>query len=113
MSTMRNSVILIGVPTQVIIKDNNNVIKQARFKLKVQETYKNSNNEFVTRCDVFDCVGYNGTTIRIAEKVKEGCELAIEGSLRSYGWQDEKGYHQHIEVEVNDLFIIGKTKKED
>ena len=109
MSTMRNSVVLIGIPTQPIIKDGKSVVKFAIFKLAVTETYKNANNEYVTCTNVFDCYGNGKIDERIAKTVKEGKELAIDGKLRRFEWNDPgTGHHSDVRIELDDLFPICK-----
>ena len=106
---MRNSVMLIGIPTQPIIRDEKSVIKHAKFKLTVTETYKNANNEYVTCTNVFDCYGEGKVSEMIAKLVKEGRELAIDGKLRRYEWNNPDGTRcSDVQIEINDLFAIYK-----
>ena len=104
MSTMRNDVMLIGFPTKPVMDSEN---KKARFKLSVKEDYKNG----CGIVNVFDCVGYEKMAQRIVANVNEGKEIAIDGSLRNYDYQDRLGdTHTRTEIVLHDLFIIDKRK---
>ena len=107
MSTMKNSVMLIGSPTTPEIIDGKNHTKKAVFRIKVIERKKNENNEWVCYTNVFDCIGENAVAERIAREVKSGKRIAIDGSLRSVEWNDDKGIrHNEVKVVVRDLFNI-------
>lgn len=100
MSTMRNSVMLIGRPTQkpqYFEFDNND--KKATFKLSVKETYKDALGETKELTQDFFCVGYG----RIAERLKlvrQNQEIAVDGRL-DVSADDGKAI-----IQVNDLFVI-------
>ena len=104
MSTMRNDVMLIGFPTKPIMDSEN---KKASFKLSVKDDSKHS----CGKSNVFDCVGYENMAQRIVAHVVEGKEIAIDGSLRNYDYQDRLGdTHTHTEIVLHDLFVIDKRK---
>ena len=102
MSTMRNNVMLIGYPSQPVMDSEN---KKATFKLTVKDDSKNG----CQKVNVFDCAGYGNVAQRIVSQVNGSREIAIDGSLRNYDYQDRMGdTHTHTEIVVNDLFIIRK-----
>lgn len=92
---------LIGYPTQPIMDSERN---EASFKLSVTEYNKGCQNTHV-----FDCIGKERLAQRIVANVKEGKEIAIDGSLRNNDYEDGLGQcHTYTWIVVNDLFIIGK-----
>lgn len=96
---MRNNVMLIGQPTQPVM---NSEEKTASFKLAVAE-----NN---TGCAyTFDCVAMEKVAQRVVQQVKEGVQIAIDGSLRNFNYCDRMGdTHTHTEIVVSDIFLIDK-----
>ena len=113
MSTMRNSVMLIGRPgAEPEIKNfNNNSNKVARFRIAVNENHKNANGEWVSNTQWFPIVAWGSTADRVERIVKKGQMIAIDGSLRNNEWTDDKGQrHSTTEVWINDLFPIEKSK---
>ena len=102
MSTMRNSVMLIGIPTKPIMT-NSYGKETASFKLAVRD-----DNDKQTIYN-FDCVGYDGVVQRILRFVEQGRMVAIDGKLRCFDYEDNRGAtHTHTEIVVTDLFNIDK-----
>jgi len=112
MSTMRNSVMLIGRPgAEPEVKNLSNNNKVARFSLAVDERRMNANREWVNNTQWFKIVAWGKTAERVENNVRKGLQIAIEGSLRNNDWTDDKGQrHTTTEVFVNDLFLIDKVK---
>ena len=112
MSTMRNSVMLIGRPgAEPEVKNLSNNNKVARFSLAVDERRMNANREWVNNTQWFKIVAWGKTAERVENNVRKGLQIAIEGSLRNNEWTDDKGQrHTTTEVFVNDLFLIDKVK---
>ncbi len=112
MSTMRNSVMLIGRPgAEPEVKNLSNNNKVARFSLAVDERRMNANREWVNDTQWFRLVAWGKTAERVENNVKKGLQVAIEGSLRNNEWTDDKGQrHSNIEVLINDLFLIDRVK---
>ena len=112
MSTMRNSVMLIGRPgAEPEIKTFNNN-KKARFSLAVTENKKNSNGEWVNDTQWFPIIAWGPIADRVEKNVKKVKRIAIDGSLKNNEWTDDKGQrHSVTEVWVNDLFLIDFEKE--
>lgn len=114
MSTMRNSVRLIGRPggdPEIKTFDKNS--KMARFSIAVNETRLNANNERVTNTQWFSIVAWNKMAERIAKTVKKGNRIAIEGELRNNEWKDNKGgSHSSTEIWVSELLVIDWDNQE-
>ena len=112
MSTMRNSVMLIGRPgAEPEVRNFSNNNKVARFRLAVTESHRNANNEWVNDTQWFTLVAWGKLADRVENNVKKGLQVAVEGTLRNNEWTDDKGQRRsNIEVWVNDLFLIDKVK---
>ena len=112
MSTMRNSVMLIGRPgAEPEVKSFSNNNKVARFRLAVTESHRNANNEWVNDTQWFTLVAWGKLADRVENNVKKGLQVAVEGTLHNNEWTDDKGQRRsNIEVWVNDLFLIDKVK---
>lgn len=108
MSTMRNSVMLVGRPgADPEVKNLNNNNKMARFNLAVAESYKNANDEWVNNTQWFSIVAWGKVADRVGDKVKKGLLTAIDGSLHTNEWTDDKGQrHSNTEIWIEDLMVI-------
>jgi len=113
MSTMRNSVMLIGRPgAEPEIKNVGNSSKRARFSLAVSERQRNANDEWVNNTQWFSIVAWGMTADRVEKVVKKGQQLAVEGKLRNNEWTDDKGQrHNTVEIWIDDLFPMEKVKE--
>ena len=113
MSTMRNSVMLMGRPgADPEIKNVGNNNKRARFSLAVTEGRKNANQEWVNDTQWFNIVAWGKTAERVENNVKTGMQIGIAGSLRNNEWTDDKGQrHSSMEIWVNDLLLMDKAKE--
>ena len=112
MSTMRNSVTLIGRPgadPEMKIFNNN---KKARFSIAVSENKKNANGEWVSDTQWFPIVAWGAVADRVERSVKKGKRIAIEGSLRNNEWTDDKGQrHSVTEIWIHDFIPIDWEKE--
>ena len=108
MSTMRNSVMLIGRPgAEPEMKNASNNQKIARFRLAVNEGRKNANNEWVENTQWFSIVAFGYLADRVEKLVRKGKQVAVEGSLRNNDWTDQNGIrHSTTEIWISDLFPI-------
>ena len=83
MSTMRNSVMLIGRPgAEPEVKSLNKNNKMARVRLAVTESKKNANGEWVSETQWFTIVAWGKIADRVENNVRKGLQVAVEGSLR-------------------------------
>lgn len=105
MSTMRNSVMMVGRPTRPTMDTERG---QATFKIVVEDSV---NKTCIT--NTFDCVATGETAKQIVKNVKEGKRVAIDGCLRNHDYTDRLGdTHTHTEILVFDIFLIDKTKED-
>ena len=112
MSTMRNSVMLIGRPgTDPEMKILNSNGKVARFRLAVNERRKNANREWVNDTQWFNMVAWGNLAERVENNVRKGMQMAIEGTLRNNEWTDDKGQrHSTTEIWINDMILMNQQK---
>ena len=112
MSTMRNSVMLIGRPGAEPEMRNFNNSKIARFRIAINERRRNANNEWVENTQWFPIVAWGSVAERVERNVKKGQLVAIAGSLHNNEWTDDKGQrHSSTEVWIHDLFLIDRVKE--
>ena len=111
MSTMRNSVMLIGRPgADPEMRNLNSNGKVARFRLAVNERRKNANREWVNDTQWFNMVAWGNLAERVENNVKKGMQMAIEGTLRNNEWTDDKGQrHSTTEIWINDMVLMEKA----
>lgn len=114
MSTIRNLVTLIGnAGADPEIRTFSNGQKVARFRIAVNESYKNANGEWVQVAQWFPCVGFASVAERIEKQIRKGVCVSIEGRLHNNEWNDDKGQrHTSTEVIVNDFFLVEKQKNQ-
>lgn len=112
MSTMRNSVMLVGRPgADPEVKNLNNDNKVARFNLAVSDNHKNANGEWVNDTQWFSIVAWGKVADRVGDKVKKGLQTAIDGSLHTNEWTDDKGQrHSNVEIWIDDFLVIDSNK---
>ncbi len=80
MSTMRNSVMMIGRATKPVVDSERG---QATFKLVVTESFQKT-----CATNTFDCVATGNMVQSVARNVKQGQQVAIDGSLRNHDYTD-------------------------
>ena len=99
MTTMdtNNSVMMTGLVRRPLVQAD----KVATFILSVKDGNDTTKNY------MFDCVAYGTLAKRIASKVRDGAKVTIEGSLRSFSYEDRLGHkHIHTDILVNDITMI-------
>ena len=115
MSTMRNSVILIGRPgaePETRTFNDNRIV--TRFSLAVNETHRNANHEQVKDTQWFNVVAWDKTAERVALAVKKGKRIAIDGALRNNEWIDSNGQrHQSTEIHLNNFILLDWGKEQN
>ncbi len=112
---MRNSVMLIGRPgaePEMRTFNENHVV--ARFNLAVNETRRNAKNKLVKTTQWFTVVAWNKTAERVAQVVKKGKQIAVNGALRSIEWTDKNGKrHLSTEIHINNFSLLEWGKEQN
>lgn len=113
MSTMRNSVTLIGRPgAEPEMKTLNNNQKITRFSLAVNESFVNANNERVDNLYWFNIVAWGDNASRAVKYIRKGKLVAIQGALHNNEWTDKDGgRHMTTEIWAEDFFPIEFPKE--
>jgi len=113
MSTMRNSVMMVGRPgADPEVKNLNNNKKVAHFNLAVAENYKNAEGEWVNTTQWISIVAWGNVAERVENKVKKGLQIAIDGRLHINEWTDDKDQrHSNTEIWIDDFFVIDTVAK--
>lgn len=111
MSTMRNSVQLIGRPgidPEVKKFDATNRVV-ARFTLATNDYYYNQKNERVDETQWHNIVAWGKTAELVEKRVRKGREIALEGKLTTRYWEDKDGNkRQTVEVVMNEFLVTEK-----
>ncbi len=109
MSTLRNSVKLIGNVGQVPeIKTLENGRKVANFSIATNEIYTNKDGERITQTYWHNLVAWGKTAEIIENYVDKGKEVAIEGKLTNRSYETKDGQRRYItEVLVNEILLLG------
>jgi single-strand DNA-binding protein len=105
-----NSVNLIGRLAQDIeLKYTSNNNANARFSLAVARKYKNSDGEYVT--DFLPCEAWRKTAEVMAERLKKGDQVGIEGCLNQDRYEKDGKKVSFVKVIVNSFTFIGGKKE--
>jgi len=108
MSTLRNSVKLIGNVGQVPeIKTLENGKKVARFSIATNEIYVNKEGERITQTYWHNLVAWGKTAGIIEKYVDKGREIAVEGRLTNRSYETKDGQRRYVtEVLVNEVLLL-------
>jgi len=109
---MRNSVQLIGRPgndPELKKFENNRVVMH--FSLAVNDSYLDANKKRVENTQWFPIVAWDKLAENMANMIKKGKQVAIEGSLRNRDWTDNDGVRHFVtEVYASNFFLIERTQ---
>jgi single-strand DNA-binding protein len=111
MSSLRNSVQLIGrLGKDPEVKTFNNS-KKASFSIATTDTYKNPKGEKVEDTQWHNIVIW-GKLSEVAEKyLKKGQEVAVQGKLIHRNYETDKGEKKYFtEINVSDLVLLGSKQ---
>jgi len=109
MNTLKNKVQLIGnLGQNPEVKELDGGKKVAKFSLATNETYKNKAGEKVTDTQWHNLVAWGKTAEIIAQYLKKGSEVAIEGKILNRNYTDKEGVKRYVtEIQVNELLMLG------
>ncbi|MDR0968984.1 MAG: single-stranded DNA-binding protein [Lentimicrobiaceae bacterium] len=112
MSTMRNSVQLIGRPgNDPEVKTFENDRTVARFTLATNDYYYNQKGERIDDTQWHNIVAWGKIAETVQKLVKKGKLIAIEGKLTNRTWEDkDKKSHQITEIILNEIITLEKDK---
>lgn len=106
MKNVRNQVQLIGrlgknVENQKTTSGKN----KATVSLAVSNFYTNAIGQRIENTFWFRIIAWNGIAERMAEYLKKGDEVMIQGRLETRTYQDNKGNTQYITEIITDQFL--------
>jgi single-strand DNA-binding protein len=114
MNTLKNSVQLIGhtgKDVEIISFDNGN--KKATVSIATSDYYTNNKGEKVKQTEWHNLVAWGKTAELMAQVLRKGNEVAIQGKLTSRTFTDKSGASKYItEVAVNEFYKISRSEKE-
>ncbi|MBK9736260.1 MAG: single-stranded DNA-binding protein [Saprospiraceae bacterium] len=111
MNTIKNSVQLVGnVGKDVILLSFENGNKKASAILATNETFTNAKGEKVKQTEWHHLIAWGKTAEQMAQAVKKGNEIAIQGKLTNRTYSDKSGHTKYItEVLVNEFFKVARV----
>lgn len=114
MNTLKNSVKLIGnLGKDVEIKELASGSKVAKIVLATNDYYKNNKGEVVTDTQWHNLVAWGKTAERMADMLKKGNEVAVQGKLVHRTYEDKDGNVRYTsEVKINEFLKVSKMEKE-
>lgn len=115
MSTIQNKVQLIGyLGKDPEIKNSEGGRKYARTTIATNENYQNAKGEKVKETQWHNLVAW-GKLAEIMERyLRKGSEVVVEGKLSTKSYTDKEGIKRYFtEIQVNELFLVGKKPSEE
>jgi single-strand DNA-binding protein len=108
MSNLSNKVQLIGNlgqdPEIINLADGKKI---AKFSIATQDRYKNKQGEMVNDTQWHRIVAFNSTANIIADYVKKGNKVGVEGKLVTRVWDDKEGNKRYTtEVVCNEILML-------
>ena len=111
MSTLRNSVTLIGRlgNDPEIIKFGEDKTK-VRLSLATSEYYKDKDGNRVEETQWHNVIAWGNTASIASKYCKKGSEIAIAGKLAHRSYEKEGQTHYITEVVANEIALLGKKE---
>lgn len=108
MYALKNKVQLIGnVGAAPEVKSFEANKKVARLSLATNETYKNNKGEKIVETQWHNLVGWGRIADLIAQYVKKGTEIAIEGKLVNKSYTSKNGEKRYsTEIQINEILLL-------
>jgi single-strand DNA-binding protein len=112
-SNIKNNVNLIGnVGMDIQLTNFDSGSKKASITLATNDYYTNNKGEKVKNTEWHNLVAWGKTAEIMAESIKKGSEVAIQGKLTSRSYTDKSGNTKYItEVVVNEFYLMTKSVK--
>ena len=78
------------------------------FSIATSETWKDKSGEKQEKTEWHNCVAYRRTAEVIAEYVKKGSQIYVEGKLQTRKWQTKEGQDRYsTEIIVDQMQMLG------
>ena len=108
MNTLKNNVRLLGhVWTEPNLLNLENKSIMTKVPLATNERYKDADGEIVQDTQWHTLVFFGKLAQYVAEYLKKGSEIAVEGRLKNRSYEDKNGVTRYVtEVIVNNVMFI-------
>jgi single-strand DNA-binding protein len=112
MTTVKNSVRLIGnLGSNPEVRETGKS-KLAKFSLATNESYKNDKGEWVTETQWHNIVAWGAQAERVAKYLKKGSEVLVEGKLTNRNYEDKDGVKRYFtEIQLREVLPLGKKEE--
>ncbi|MBK9256395.1 MAG: single-stranded DNA-binding protein [Saprospiraceae bacterium] len=113
MNTLKNSVQLIGnIGRDVEMVNFETGNKKASVTLATSDYYTNNQGEKVKQTEWHNLIAWGKTAELMAQLLRKGSEVAIQGKLTSRSYTDKAGVTRYItEVVVNEFLSLSRADK--
>lgn len=112
MPSFNKSILMGNLTRDVEIKTTPSGLSIGTFTLAINSRRKKG-NEYVDECDFIDCKAFGKTADLIAQYVRKGQPLHIEGRLKQESWEDKQSGQKRSKLVVNvDNFQFLTTKQQ-
>jgi single-strand DNA-binding protein len=95
------------IVSDVVLRKTNGDIPVVNFRIVVLEGFGNKK-----KANYFDCCAWKETAEYIANNAPKGALISIEGHLNQRVWQVDGKNRSQVEIEIDDVVIMGVTKGE-
>ncbi|MBJ7428804.1 MAG: single-stranded DNA-binding protein [Bacteroidia bacterium] len=109
MNNLRNSIRLIGnLGQNPEVKETTNGKKLAKFSIATNESYRDENGKEVKETMWHNLIVWGKQADTVAQYLKKGSEVAIEGKLSNRNYTDKEGVKRYVtEIVVNEFVMLG------
>lgn len=106
-----NKVVIIGNTTKDIeLRQTSSGTAVVQFSIAVKRNFK-TNGQYES--DFFECVAYNKTAELIAQYVKKGDKVAVDGRLQARNYTNKEGRKVYVtEIIVENVEFLASKKQE-
>ena len=100
-------------PELRVVNPNGKQTSVVNFTIAVNRDYVKANGEKDRITSFINCEAWDSGAETIAESLKKGDLVMVEGSLRNDTWEKDGVKHSSLKVRVNNFAKITRLKKKD
>ena len=106
-----NKVFILGhIGTDPVLKYITNGTPVVKINVATNETWKDKNNNIITKTEWHKITIYNGLAEFTASFITKGTFVFIEGSLKNNTWNSDSGIKNTTEIIASSIQIINNKK---
>lgn len=83
------------------------------FSIAVNESVKDSNGQWSTRANYFDCVLFGKRAEKLMPMLTKGTKTCVSGRLRWSQWERDGEKRSKVEILVDEVELMGKRQNQD